>query len=217
MRRSPFRAVLASQARYLAPAIALATIVAALLPLLTLQGQRADAYYHFGEVEWLLARAAYFAPFYPATAVALGILFATGNWLPDATGRWVYAFTLPVSRPRLAMFRLAAGAILLCPAALVLWVVGTIGVATAALPAVMQAHPGTIALRFAASALVVYAFASLLTLLGRKVWYLAAGLALLLILSGLGLDGFGPLMETLFLHAASPFHALAGSWLLLDV
>lgn len=217
MRRSPFRAVLVAQARHLAPVIALATIAAALLPLLTLQGEPVDRFYHMGQVQWLLSRAALFAPFYPAAAVALGILFATGNWLPDATGRWVYAFTLPVSRPHLALLRLGAGAILLLPATLVLWGVATIGVATAGLPAVVQAHPGMVALRFAAATLVAYAFASLLVLLGRKVWYLAGGMVVLLLLSGLGLDWFGPLMDTLFLHTASPFHVLAGSWLLLDV
>lgn len=215
--RSPFRAVLTAQARYLAPVVALATIATALLPLLALQGEPAERYYHMGQVQWLLARAAFFAPFYPATAVALGILFATGNWLPDATGRWVYAFTLPVSRPHLALLRLGAGAILLLPATLVLWGMGAIGVATAELPAVVQAHPGTIALRFAAGTLVVYAFASLLVLLGRKVWYLAAAVVLLLILGGLGIDWFAPLMDTLFLQTASPFHVFAGSWLLLDV
>lgn len=217
MKRSPFRAVLAAQARYLAPVVAFATIVTALLPLLILQGEPADRFYHFGQVQWLLNRAAFFAPFYPATAVALGILFATGNWLPDATGRWVYAFTLPVSRPHLALLRLGAGTILLLPATVILWVVGMIGVATAGLPAVIQAHPGTIALRFAASTLIVYTFASLLTLMGRKVWYLVAGIVVLLILSAFGFDGFGPLMDTLFLQRVSPFHALAGSWLFLDV
>jgi hypothetical protein len=217
MSYGPFRAVLRAQARYLAPVVALATVATALLPLLTVQGLPWTEDLYVDRIGFLLRQSTAFSPFYPAVAVALGALFAGANWLPDATGRWVYAFTLPISRPRLALLRLGAGAILMLPALASLWIVGMIAGKVAGLPPVIQTHPGALTLRFAAATMVVYACASLLTLLGRKVWYLAAALAVLLIFNGFGLGLFTGLMDALFLHPLSPFHALAGYWLFLDV
>lgn len=217
MNRGPFRAVLTAQARYLAPVIALSAVATALLPLLTLQGEPLDTPWHIDRVSFLLSESVYFGKFYPAIALALGALYAAANWLPDATGRWVYAFTLPAARHRLATLRLAAGAVLMLPAVLALWLVGVIGAWASDLPPVIQAHPGALALRFAAATSVVYAFTSLLVLLGRRVWFLAAAIVVLLIFDGFGFSFFAGLVDALFLHTLSPFHALAGYWLYLDV
>lgn len=218
MKYGPFRAVLTAQARYLAPIIAVAAVATALLPLLTLQGgapsgvEAAD-----NRIAFLLGRSTDFGAFYPAIATALGILFAAANWLPDATGRWVYAFTLPVSRSRLAALRLGTGALLMLPAMLSLWIVGAVGAAVSELPPVIRAHPGALALRFAAATLVVYAAASVVALLGRRVWYLAALILALFVLDAFGVALLQSVLEALFLHPLSPFHALAGYWLYLDV
>lgn len=217
MRYGPFRAVLTAQARYLAPVVALATVATALLPLLSLQGEPLDTPWHIDRVSFLLTESVYFGKFYPAVAVALGALFAAANWLPDATGRWVYAFTLPIARHRLAALRLAAGAVLMMPALLSLWIVGVIGAKVSDLPPVIQAHPGALALRFAAATTVIYAFSTLLVLLGRKVWFLAVAVVVLLIFDSFGATFFTALVDALFLHPLSPFHALAGYWLYLDV
>lgn len=217
MSYAPFRAVLTAQARYLAPVVALTTVATGVLPLLTLQAEPTDLPWHVDRISFLLQQSATYGHFYPAVAVALGILFAVANWLPDATGRWVYAFTLPVPRARLALYRLGAGGILMLPAVASLWLAAAVGAATVELPAVIQTHATAISLRFAAATLVVYATASLLTLLGRKVWYLAAALFILLMLQGFGVSFFTALGEALFLHPFSPFHALAGYWMYLDV
>ena len=217
MNRSPFRAILTAQARYLAPVIALATIVTALLPLITLQVFPEMVGFRDRRLDALLAPAQFMGPFYPGVAVALGGLFAAAYWLPDATGRWVYAFTLPISRARLALLRLGAGAVLMLPAVLSLWVVGVIGAAASDLPAIIQVHAGALALRFAAGTLVAYAAGSLLVLLGRKAWFLAGGMVILALLGGLGIGIWQWLIDVFFLSPISPFHVLAGYWLYIDV
>lgn len=216
MKPSPFRVILAAEARYLAPVIALAVVVLAALPLLTVQGEPIPGL-SAGRIDILLAQAVYFSPFYPAIAVALGAFLAAANWLPDMRGRWVYAFTLPVARDRLALLRLGAGAVLALPPVLALWVAGAVGAVAAGLPAVVQSHATSIALRFAAATMVVYCAGSLLVLLGRKAWYLAAFAVVLVVLDLFGIGAAPALADALFLHPLSPFHALAGHWLFLDV
>lgn len=210
----PFRAILIAQARYLAPIVALGTIVAASIPLLTLQGTGGQV---FGRLNMLLSSSYEHGAWYPALAVAMGLLYAGANWLPDATGRWVYAFTLPVSRERLALMRLGAGGILMLPAVAAIWIVGTIGAATAALPPMVQSHAGALALRFGAATLVVYLAGSVLVLIGRKAWYLVVGIMVVLLVTNYSLTLYGSVMDTLFLGPWSPLHVLAGYWLYLDV
>jgi hypothetical protein len=217
MKPSPFRVILAAEARHLAPAIALAVVVVALLPLLTIQGSDGLRTHGGDRIDLLLSQAYYYSPFYPAVATALGGFLAAANWLPDARGRWVYAFTLPIPRSRLAYLRLAAGAVLLGPPVLALWLAAIIGAAMARLPEVVEIHATSLSLRFAAATLVVYCAGSLLVLLGRKAWYIAAGVVVLAILDVFGSGVLAGVMEALFLHPLSPFHALAGHWLYLDV
>lgn len=213
-----FRAVLTAQARYTAPVVALTTVVMAMLPLLTVQGIASDAHsWTEGRTGLLLQQSQFFAVFYPGLALGLGGLFAAANWLPDANGKWVYAFTLPVGRTRLAAFRLGVGAILMLPAMLSLWLVGTLAAQVADIPPVLQAHPGVLALRFGAATLVSYAAASLLTLLGRRAWFVALVAVILLMLQGFGVPLWGKVMDALFLSPWSPLHALAGQWMYLDV
>ena len=212
-----FRVTLAAQARYLAPILALSVVVAALIPLLSVQGVDSQLPWWGGRVELLLDQSRIFAPIYPAVALCFGIFFAAANWLPDVWTRWVYVFTLPVARPRVAALRLAAGIVLMTPAVLALWIAGLIGVAVAALPPVIEAHPGAIALRFGAATLVSYALTSLLVLMGRRIWYLGLALILLVVVQGFGVHFGFTLTDLFFLHPLSPLHVFAGQWLFLDV
>jgi hypothetical protein len=216
MKGSPFRVILAAESRYLAPAIALAVVVLTALPLLTIQGEPVPGL-SGDRIDILLAQAAYFSPFYPAIAVALGAFLAAANWLPDLRGRWVYAFTLPIARERLALLRLGAGAVLAVPPVLALWIAGMIGAAVAELPAVVQSHATSIALRFGAATMVVYCAGSLMVLLGRKAWYIVVALVGLVLLDLFGVGAAPAIADALFLHPLSPFHALAGHWLFIDV
>ena len=212
-----FRVTLAAQARYLAPILALSVVVAALIPLLSVQGVEGQTHWWGGRVDLLLEQSRIFAPIYPAVALCFGIFFAAANWLPDVWTRWVYVFTLPVARPRVAALRLAAGIVLMTPAILALWIAGLVGVAVAALPPVIVAHPGALALRFGAATLVSYALTSLLVLMGRRIWYLGLALVALVVAQGFGVH-FGFTLTDLFvLHPLSPLHVFAGQWLFLDV
>jgi len=212
-----FRVTLAAQARYLAPILALAVVVAALVPLLTVQGVDAQTHWWGGRTELLLEQSRIFAPIYPAMALSFGIFFAAANWLPDVWTRWVYVFTLPVARARVALIRLGAGIVLMTPAVLSLWIAGMVGVRVAALPSVVEAHPGALALRFGAATLVSYALTSLLILMGRRIWYLGLALVVLVVVQGLGVHFGVTLTDILFLSPLSPLHVFAGQWLFLDV
>jgi hypothetical protein len=216
MKPSPFRVILTAETRYLAPVIALAVVVLASIPLLTVQGEPVPGI-GGDRIDILLAQAAYFSPFYPAIAVALGGFLAAAHWLPDIRGRWVYAFSLPVPRERLALLRLGAGAVLALPPMLALWIAATVGAVAAELPAVVQSHATSIALRFGAATMVVYCTGSMLVLLGRKAWYIVAFAVVLVMLDFLGVSAAPAIADALFLHPLSPFHALAGHWLFLDV
>ena len=77
-----FRVTLAAQARYLAPVLALAVVLATLLPLLTVQGVQEQTHWWGGRVELLLEQSRMFAAYYPALALCFGIFFAAANWLP---------------------------------------------------------------------------------------------------------------------------------------
>jgi hypothetical protein len=216
MKPSPFRVILAAEARYLAPVIALAVVVLAAIPLLTIQGESVPGI-GGDRIDILLAQATYFSPYYPAIAVALGGFLAAAHWLPDIRGRWVYAFALPIPREQLALLRLGAGAVLALPPIIALWVAATIGALAAELPAVVQSHATSIALRFGAATMVVYCAGSLLVLLGRKAWFIVAFLVALVMLDLFGIGAAPAIADALFLHPLSPFHALAGHWLFLDV
>ena len=212
-----FRVTLAAQARYLAPILALAVVVAALVPLLTVQGADLQLPWWGGRAELLIQQSQALAPIYPAMALSFGIFFAAANWLPDVWTRWVYVFTLPVARARVALIRLAAGIVLMTPAVLSLWVAGLVGSRVADLPSVIEAHPGALALRFGAATLVSYALTSLLILMGRRIWYVGLALLMLVVVQGLGVHFGVTLTDILFLHPLSPLHVFAGQWLFLDV
>lgn len=212
-----FRVTLAAQARYLAPILALAVVVAALVPLLTVQGANEQVRWWGGRAELLLEQSRVFAPIYPAMALSFGIFFAAANWLPDVWTRWVYVFTLPVARARVALIRLAAGIVLMTPAVLSLWIAGVVGSRVADLPSVIETHPGALALRFGAATLVSYALTSLLILMGRRIWYLGLALVVLVVVQGFGVHFGVTLTDIIFLHPLSPLHVFAGQWLFLDV
>jgi hypothetical protein len=212
-----FRVTLTAQARYLAPILGLAVVVAALIPLLTVQGVEGQVPWVGGRTELLLEQSRIFAPLYPAVALSFGIFFAAANWLPDVWTRWVYVFTLPMARSRVALLRLGAGILLMTPAVLALWIAGMVGSRIALLPSVVEAHPGAIALRFGAATLVSYALTSLLILMGRRIWYLGLALALLVVVQGFGVHFGVSITDILFLHPLSPLHVFAGQWLFLDV
>jgi hypothetical protein len=212
-----FRVMLAAQARYVAPFLALAVLIAVALPLANLQGLDSATAFQVDRTGLLLGQSTYLAGMYPVLALCVGIFLAVATWLPDVHWRWVYVLTLPIDRSRLALLRLASGFVLILPVALTLWFSGLLAAAVADAPSVVRAYPGALALRFIAGAASGFLVGSLTVLAGRKLWLLPAAFLLIVLAGAVGFDISFRLSDILFLHPLSPLHTLAGQWLLFDV
>jgi len=212
-----YRVMLAAQARYTAPFLALAAVAAVAVPMLTVQGIGMAESLGGDRAAMLLTQSRLVAGWYPVLAVCTGFFLAVALWLPDIAGRWVYVLTLPVDRARLALLRLSAGATLILPVSVVLWVMARLAVVIAGMPNVVQVYPEAIALRFTVATLVVYLIVGLMVQVGRKAWLGVAAIVILMSLEVFGVGWWSGIMEALFLYPLSPLHSLAGQWLLFDV
>src|SRR5437870_13800927 len=107
-----FRVLLYSQWKWTRLIVALGSVAAFALPIVSVQGAaRADASpLQAGE---LLEAEQSWGTLYPVLAAALGLLVATATWAPDQRGRHVHALSLPLPRWRYVLLRFGAGATLL--------------------------------------------------------------------------------------------------------
>jgi hypothetical protein len=212
-----FRVMLAAQARYVAPFLALAILIAVALPLANLQGLDSAAAFRMDRAGLLLTQSSYLAGMYPVLALCLGVFLAVATWLPDVHWRWVYVLTLPIERGRMAMLRMTTGFMLILPVAMMLWISGLLAAAVANVPDVVQAYPGALALRFIFAATSGFVVGSLGVLAGRKLWLVPGVFLLLVLANAAGIPLGFRLADLLFLNPLSPLHTLAGQWLLFDV
>jgi len=212
-----FRVMLAAQARYVAPFLALGIMAAAAVPMLTVQGTDNTPPGSLDRAGHVLGQAAIAAPLFPIVALCLGCFIAVATWLPDIAGRWVYVLTLPIDRVRLAGYRLATGVVLILPVVLVLWLSSLLAVSLAGLTAPIVAAPGALALRFLLAAVLTFFVVSPVVLFSRRTWIALVSLVLVAIIFSVRLPGLPNLIDLLFLHEMSPLHPLAGQWRLFDV
>jgi hypothetical protein len=212
-----FRVMLAAQARYVAPFLALAVLIAVALPLGTLQGLNTADALELDRIGLLLEQSRFLAPGYPLLAICLGAFLAVATWLPDVHWRWVYVLTLPVERTRLAVMRVVAGMLLILPVSATIWVSGLLAAKVADLPELVRAYPGSLSLRFIAGAAASYCVGSLCVIAGKRLWLVPVVIGGLILLQGAGVDLGFSLVDLIFLNPLSPFHALAGQWVLFDV
>ena len=212
-----FGVMLRAQARYVAPFLALAILIAVALPLANLQGLDSAAAFRLDRAGLLLAQSSFLAGLYPVLALCVGVFLAVATWLPDVHWRWVYVLTLPIDRGRMAALRLATGLTLILPVAVVLWLSGLLAAAVANAPDVVRAYPGALTLRFIAAAACGFVVGSLGVLAGRKLWLIPGVFLLLLLAGAVGVPLGSRLADLLFLAPLSPLHTLAGQWLLFDV
>jgi len=107
-----FRVMLYSQWKWTRLIVALGSIAAFALPLVSVQGAaRADSNpLQAGE---LLQAVQSWGTLYPVLAAALGLLVAIATWAPDHRGRHVHALSLPLPRWRYVLLRFGAGTTLL--------------------------------------------------------------------------------------------------------
>ena len=212
-----FGVMLRAQARYVAPFLALAILIAVALPLANLQGLDSAPAFRMDRAGLLLSQSSFLAGMYPVLALCTGVFLAVATWLPDVHWRWVYVLTLPIERGRLAMLRLAAGFTLILPVGLVLWLSGLLAAAVANAPDVVRAYPGALSLRFIFAAASGFVVGSLGVLAGRKLWLVPGFFLLLVIANAAGIHLGIQFTDLLFLNPLSPLHTLAGQWLLFDV
>jgi len=152
-----FREVLRTQWKWSAWAVVLTSVVGFALPVLTVQ----DAGFiapNVASVAEMMARVEIVGTFFPILAYSAGIAMALLIWAPDHRGNHVYALTLPIPRWRYTLLRLTAGAVLLMPAVVALWVGALVATAASTVPTGLHAYPTAIAVRFALAVLLGYAF-----------------------------------------------------------
>ena len=212
-----FRVMLAAQARYVAPFLALGIFAAVAVPMLTVQGIDNVPHNFNDRAGQVLDQSTMAAPLFPILAVCLGCFIAVATWLPDIAGRWVYVLSLPVDRVRLAAHRLATGVVLILPVALALWLSSLFAISLAGLGAPIVVAPGSLALRFLLASILTFFVVSPVVLFSRRTWIVLVCLVLVAIIFSVRLPGLPSLIDLLFLHEMSPLHPLAGQWRLFDV
>jgi len=161
--------------------------------------------------------------FYPALAAVAALVLAVAIWLSDRRGHHIYALLLPVPRWKYVLLRYLAGAALLLPIALALWLGAVLAVTWIDLPPGIRVFPHALAAKFALALLLLFGFgfaaaaASPRTLgIGTRLvgLFLAVHIAVIL------LQPKTNLLWTVVSALASwpgPFAPLGGRWMLIDV
>jgi hypothetical protein len=217
-----FREILRTQWKWSAWAVVLVTIASFVLPVLTVQ----DAGLVDPEaldVVAMMVRVEIVGTFYPILAQAAGIAMALLIWAPDHRGNHVYALSLPVPRWRYTLLRLAAGAVLLAPAVLALWIGALVATGVSTIPVGLHAYPATIAVRFAVALLLAYALFFALASGTMRTTVILLGIvpvALLTLNAFLVLVGGPNLLVATARWIGSlpgPFRLMFDAWLLINV
>jgi hypothetical protein len=161
--------------------------------------------------------------FYPVLAIFAGLATALTAWAVDHQGRHVYALTLPLPRQQYVLFRFAAGAILLAPAVIGVWVGGLVASVSITLPPGLHAYPTALAFRFALATLLLYAFVFAVAAGSRRtglaiIWGMAGVMVLQVLLHALTTRF--DLLEWIFGRLANwpgPLEVFAAAWMLINV
>jgi len=217
-----FRVMLYSQWKWTRLIVALGSIAAFALPLVSVQGAaRADSNpLQAGE---LLQAVQSWGTLYPVLAAALGLLVAIATWAPDHRGRHVHAMSLPLPRWRYVLLRFGTGTTLLAAPVFAVSAGALLATWSATIPAGLQGYPVALAIRFALAVLVAYAvFFAVSAGTARTagiILGLIGGVILVQIIAGVAnvdLDLFGR-VQVLVLNWPGPLAIFTGRWMLIDV
>ena len=217
-----FRMILYTQWKWSRVAVAIGTVAAFALPVLSV-GQFGAARASRWEVQAMLGSIQAWGVLYPVLAIVVALAVATLAWTYDHRGRHVYALSLPVPRWHYVLLRYGAGAALLTAPALALWAGSLVATGAATVPAGLHAYPTTLALRFALATLVAYSMffaASSGTM--RSARYILAVIGLLIAIDVVtAIAGVNThIFETVFLRILvwpGPLDIITGRWMLIDV
>src|SRR2546423_6684162 len=131
-----FRAIVETQWKWSRGAVLLATLVAFVIPLGSLQSAK-DAW----NPADFVTRMQVWGIAYALLAGAVGLLVALIAWGHDHRGQHVYALTLPITRARYVLMRLGAGMLFLAPPVVALLLSGLIVSASGLIPVGLHAYP----------------------------------------------------------------------------
>jgi hypothetical protein len=216
-----FREVLRTQWKWSVWAVIVAAIAGFALPVLTVQDAgliNPDAV----DVVNMMARVEIVGTFYPILALGAGVAMALLIWAPDHRGNHVYALSLPLPRWHYTLLRLAAGAVLLVPVGVMLWVGALVATAASTIPVGLHAYPTAIAIRFAFALLLGYAFFFALASGTIRTTAIVVGIVpvAIIVLSQLITLVGGPNVLDFAIRVADlpgPFRLLFEPWLLINV
>src|SRR3989475_1421356 len=217
-----FRVMLYSQWKWTRLIVALGSVAAFALPIVSVQGAaRADASpLQAGE---LLQAVQSWGTLYRVLAAALGLLVAIATWAPDHRGRHVHAMSLPLPRWRYVLLRFASGATLLALPILAVLAGAILATWSATIPVGLRGYALALAARFALAVLGAYAgvFAVspgtartagiILAVIGSVIL-----LQIVASVANVDLDVFGEL-QVAVLNWPGPLAIFTGRWMLIDV
>jgi len=217
-----FRAVLYSQWKWSRLVIAVGTVVAFAIPVLSVQGttQSSASPLRTGEILRLVQS---WGVLYPALAGALGLLVAMATWAPDHRGRHVHALSLPLPRWRYVLLRFGAGLVLLAPPVAALFTGAVLATRLTVIPAGLEAYPVALTIRFAIAVVVAFAIffaisAGTTRTAGVILATLGAIIAVQILASAadIHLDLLTPL-QIAMQNWPGPLAIFTGRWMLIDV
>ncbi len=162
---------------------------------------------------------------YSILAALAGLLVALAAWRADHAGRHVYALSLPVTRPRYAMFRFGAGLLFMLPTVAAMLVGCLMVTFSGVIPEGLHAFPISLTLRFALATLVAYSiFFSISSSTNRTAGIIVAIIAGVIfaqyLLTVFGdnrqtVDLFDQLSKFIFIRPGI-LSVFSGRWMLID-
>jgi len=159
----------------------------------------------------------------PVLALGLGVMLGMAAWAPDHAGRHVYALSLPLSRGRYVLLRFAAGAIMMAIPVAALGLGALLASSAVHLPAGVHAYPLQLTLRFALSALVMFAIFFTISVGTKRAVVLTLGTVGGIVLADVILGAVGGdavVVATVYDALTTwpgPLAILLGRWALFDV
>ncbi len=188
-----------------------------------------------GGADWMaagqiLTLASGYASFFPMLAAVVGSMVALTAWNWDHQTGHVYALSLPISRPRYAALKFAAGLAILALPTVSMLVGGLVATGLMELPLGLQAYPVDLALRFFLASLLAYGLIfSMAAGRMRTALYVVGGFVALFVFGAgtieffqmsvpalQGVDVLGG-VEQIIAGDRGVFSIFAGNWSLIDV
>lgn len=214
-----FNAVLYTQWKWARTPLLVLALASFALPVLSVRSQ-----YDPGlPAVALLSRIQSWGLVYPLLALCLGLLIALLIWMPDRSGRHIYALSMPVPRWRFVLLRFGAGLVLVMVPVALLGIGTLIATAATRMPPGVNAYPGAITLRFLLATLVAFSLAFAVAAGTSRLTKAVLGILCLVIavevaLSLAGVTGVDPVLRLLEWMASptGPLDIFAGRWMLLD-